>query len=132
MAQFGDPSFSRGSVVFTVALIATFSRSGWIGVVVATVVLGVLLPKRRWSMVAVGAAIVVAVLATVNVDCLRLDEHDCDVVHRLAYFAGRAGDLPRKLQPGVCAQRIRNDLEGWHVYEGRRTLRSARYSIVRT
>src|SRR5438105_4183943 len=51
-------------VAFTVALIATLSRSGWIGVLVATVVLGVLLPKRRWSMVAVGAAIVVAVLAT--------------------------------------------------------------------
>ena len=51
-------------VAFTVALIATLSRSGWIGVVVATVVLGVLLPKRRWSLIAVGAAIVVAVLAS--------------------------------------------------------------------
>lgn len=44
---------------FTVALIATLSRSGWIGVVVATIVLAILLPKRRWALGAVGAAIAV-------------------------------------------------------------------------
>ena len=50
-------------VAFTVALIATLSRSGWIGVLVATVVLAVLLPKRRWSLAAVGAGIALALLA---------------------------------------------------------------------
>jgi len=50
-------------VAFIVALIATLSRSGWIGVVVATAVLAMLLPKRRWSLAAVGAGIALALLA---------------------------------------------------------------------
>ena len=49
-------------VAFTVALIATLSRSGWIGVVVATIVLGVLLPKRRWGLAAVATAIALALV----------------------------------------------------------------------
>jgi O-antigen ligase len=49
-------------VAFTVALIATLSRSGWVGVVVATIVLGILLPKRRWALAAVGASIALALV----------------------------------------------------------------------
>jgi O-antigen ligase len=49
-------------IAFTVALIATLSRSGWIGVVVATIVLAVLLPKRRWALAAVGASIALALV----------------------------------------------------------------------
>jgi O-antigen ligase len=49
-------------IAFIVALIATLSRSGWIGVVVATIVLGVLLPKRRWALAAVASAIASALV----------------------------------------------------------------------
>lgn len=48
-------------IVLAVALVATLSRSGWLGLSVATVGLAILLPKQRWKVIllvgGVGAAL---------------------------------------------------------------------------
>src|SRR5256714_1535461 len=53
------------TLIFWMALVATLSRSGWVGFLVALVTLAVLLPERRRDIALVGAG-VVAVLVVIG------------------------------------------------------------------
>jgi putative inorganic carbon (HCO3(-)) transporter len=53
---------SVAAIVFAIALLATLSRSGWLGLIVGMGLLGWLLPRRRWHIAAIAASAVLLLL----------------------------------------------------------------------
>ncbi|MDQ6712760.1 MAG: O-antigen ligase family protein [Candidatus Dormibacteraeota bacterium] len=51
-----------GTLLFGAALVATLSRSGWIGIVVAVIALAVLLPQRRRQIAMIGGGVLAVLL----------------------------------------------------------------------
>jgi O-Antigen ligase len=51
------------SIALSIALLATLSRSGWLGLLVGVVLLFVLLPARRWQLAAVAGVVALVVLS---------------------------------------------------------------------
>lgn len=53
---------SIGTLLFGAALVATLSRSGWLGIGIAVITLAVLLPQRRRQVGLIGAAVLAVLL----------------------------------------------------------------------
>jgi len=51
-----------GTLLFGAALVATLSRSGWLGIVVAVIALAVLLPQRRRQIAMIGGGVLTVLL----------------------------------------------------------------------
>ncbi len=51
-----------GTLLFAAALVATLSRSGWLGILVAVVTLAVFLPQRRRQIALIGGGVLVVLL----------------------------------------------------------------------
>lgn len=56
------PATMLAAAVFGIALAATLSRSGWLGLLAALVVLVILIKHRRWRLAAVAAALAAAIV----------------------------------------------------------------------